>query len=297
MRWHRTRVQGRPASHGRVGPDPGRGRATVVFLHGWALGDRTYRRALEPLAREGYAVLAPALPGFSGTAPLPAEDLTLAGYGRWVADFLTSVGADDGVVLVGHSFGGAVAIKTAHDHPELVSRLVLVNSIGGATWTSTGRLRAMSDRPLGDWGVHLGAQLVSWRGLTHLLPVVAQDAVTHALFRPDVLWRVGALARRADLGAELEELKRRRLPVVILWGREDTVVPWACAESLVAALGQPDVVTVPGDHGWLISDPGRFAEVLTNVLALDPRSRPPLKGPPAPRARDRRPDRRRPARP
>jgi pimeloyl-ACP methyl ester carboxylesterase len=267
MHWHRTTVQGRPASFGLVAPSHPT-ESTLVFLHGWALSDRTYRRSLEPLGGRGFTVLAPSLPGFRGSAELPANDRTLAAYGRWVTDFLDDRGINAPVTLVGHSFGGAVAIKTAHDHPGRVSRLVLVNAIGGATWTADGTLRTMSDRPLGDWGVHLGAELVSVRGLTHLLPVVAHDALAHAVLRPGVLWRVGALARRADLGHELEEIKRRRLPTAVLWGREDKVVPWACAESLIKALGDPEVTTVPGNHGWLISDPDRFAELLTNVLGL-----------------------------
>jgi pimeloyl-ACP methyl ester carboxylesterase len=240
----------------------------VVFLHGWALSDRTYRGSLNRLARAGHPVLAPALPGFRGTSPLPEDQLSLAGYAAWLEDFLETVGVDGPVAVVGHSFGGAVAIEFAYAFPERVSQLVLVNSIGGATWSTEGRLRSMSDRPLGDWGVHLGSELMSARGLTRVLPVIASDALRHALTRPATMWRVGRLARQASLGIELEELKRRRLPVAVLWGREDTVVPWACAQSLITALGDPEVVTVPGDHGWLISDPRRFVELLTNVLAV-----------------------------
>jgi pimeloyl-ACP methyl ester carboxylesterase len=247
----------------------------VVFLHGWALSDRTYRASLGRLGRAGHAVVAPALPGFRDTSPLPAEQLSLRGYGDWLVDFLDAIGVTGKVILVGHSFGGAVAIKCAHDHPDRVARLVLVNSIGGATWSDDGRLRAMSDRSLGDWGVHLGIELLSARGLTRVAPVIASDVVRHAVRRPATLWRIGRLAREAKLGIQLEELKRRRLPVVVLWGKEDTVLPWACAESLIAALGDPRVVTVPGDHGWLISDPRRFIEVLTIVLAV-----------PAPNGRD-----------
>jgi len=178
------------------------------------------------------------------------------------------VGVHEPVTLVGHSFGGAVAIKSAHDHPDRVARLVLVNSIGGATWSVDGWPRPMSERPLGDWGVHLGAEVASVRGLTKVLPVIAADALTHAVVRPRTLWRVGRLARQADLSVELENLRRRGTPVAVLWGREDKVIPWACAESLIRALGNPQVVTVEGDHGWLIGDPERFVEVLTNVLAV-----------------------------
>ncbi|MGZ5405313.1 MAG: alpha/beta fold hydrolase [Nocardioides sp.] len=266
MRWRRTRVQGRPAAYGESGPDAGPGERTVVFLHGWALSDRSYRGSLDRLALGGVTVLAPALPGFGGTAALPPDQLSLCGYADWVIDFLDEIGHTRPVTLVGHSFGGGVAIRCAFEQPDRISQLVLVNSIGGATWSAGGRL--MSDRSLGDWGVHLGAELVSTRGLTKVLPVIASDAVRHALLRPATMWRVGRLAREAALGRELEELKRRHLPVAVLWGREDTVIPWACAESLIEALGAPQVVTVPGNHGWLISDPARFVEVLTNVLSV-----------------------------
>ena len=242
--------------------------APIVFLHGWALSDRTYRRSLRGLARRGHTVLAPALPGFGSTPPLPADRTTLAGYATWLVDHLDASGVDRPVTLVGHSFGGAVAIKCAHDHPEWVARLVLVNSIGGATWSDDGRPRAMSERPVGDWGVHLGAELMSVRSLTKVLPVVAADAFTHAVRNPRALWRVGRLARQADLAVELDVLRQRGTPVAILWGREDRVIPWACAESLIAALGDPEVVTVAGDHGWLIGDPDRFVDVLTNVVGV-----------------------------
>jgi hypothetical protein len=55
---------------------------------------------------------------------------------------------------------------------------------------------------------------------------------------------------------------------VILWGLSDRIVPWACVGSLIDALGDPEVLTVPGDHSWLIVDPERFAEIITNVVAM-----------------------------
>lgn len=276
MRWHGTQVQDRPAVYGEGSRDRVPSASTIVFLHGWALSDRTYRHALDQLVRRGHTVLAPALPGFRGTAEVPRTQLSLAGYADWLVDFLDALDVREPVTLVGHSFGGAVAIKAAHDHPDRVARLVLVNSIGGATWSREGR--AMSERSLGDWGVHLGAGLLSARGLTRVLPVVAADALTHALLRPRTLWRVGRLAREANLSVELEHLRQWGTPVAVLWGREDTVLPWACAESLIEALGDPQVVTVNGDHGWLIADPRRFAEVLTNVLGVLDRAAGPRDG-------------------
>ena len=270
MTWRRHQVEDRTAAYGVAGRDPGDGSVPpVVFLHGWGLSHHTYRHGLERLVDRGVRVVAPALPGFGGTAGLPAESLSLEGYAAWVASFLRELGIDEPVTLVGHSFGGGVALRVAHDHPDVVGRLVLVNSIGGSVWSRRGEIPLlMSDRPVWDWGLHLAAHAFSVRSVTRVVPVIAADAVPNLLLHPGTLWRVGRLARDADLTGELEELKRRRLPVVIVWGRDDRVLPWACAESLAAALGGPEVVTVPGNHSWLLADPSRFAEVITNVLGV-----------------------------
>ena len=90
----------------------------------------------------------------------------------------------------------------------------------------------MAQRPMWDWGLHIAAHALSVRSFTRVMPVIAADAVPNFVLHPTTLWKVGRLARDADLAAELEELKERGLPVVIVWGRDDTVIPWACAESL-----------------------------------------------------------------
>lgn len=260
LRWRTASVQGRPARYGVAGHgDP------VVFIHGWGLSHRSYRPALQALVRSGARVYAPALPGFGGTAPLPRDDLSMAGYAQWLADFLAELDVARPVTLIGHSFGGGVALQTAYDHTASVSRLVLVNSIGGSGWT---RDRAMRDRPLWDWGLHLSSSAFSPRGLTRVLPVIAADAATNAIHHPHVLWQVGRLAREANLEEQLLWLRRRRMPIFILWGRSDRVIPLASVEALVGRSRGVGLHTVPGGHDWIISDPDLFAEIMTNVVGV-----------------------------
>ncbi|MDF2977085.1 MAG: putative hydrolase [Actinomycetospora sp.] len=261
-RRHEGRVDGRRVVWWSAGEGP-----VVLFLHGWALSPASYRAGLARVAARGARVVAPALPGFGGSDQLPEAELTLTGFARWVAAFLDSVGADGPVTVVGHSFGGGVAVRLAHDAPDLVSRLVLVNSIGGAVWaTGPEGPRLMSERPWWDWGMHLQADLDPGRLLGRVVPVILSDAATNALRNPVAVWKVAELARTADLREELEELRRRRLPVVVLWGRQDRVLPEASLAALRLALGEAAVRTVDGSHSWLITDPDAFTEVLTNVL-------------------------------
>jgi pimeloyl-ACP methyl ester carboxylesterase len=266
LAWRQVLVDGRSAVYGVAGGGAG---PCVVFLHGWALTHRAYRRALKRLVQQEMRVIAPALPGFGGTAKLPRGEVTLAGYGQWVDGFLEAIGIDEPVTLIGHSFGGGVAIQTAHDWPNRVSHLVVVNSIGGSVWSSSkGATRAMRDRPLWDWGLHMHADVLGVRQIRRVLPVVVEDAAGNLVRNPRAIWYVANLARTADLTRELEELKRRRLPVVILWGQGDTVIPRASVESMRQAVGSPNVITVPGNHSWLLSDPDMFGEVITNVVRV-----------------------------
>lgn len=264
LEWKRTAVQGRPAVFGEAGVGH-----PVLFLHGWGLDHKVYKRALSRLVTAGLHVVAPALPGFGGTAPLPHDRTHFAGFAAWAADFLDAAGVTEPALVLGHSFGGGVAIQLAHDHPARVRALVLINSVGGSAWTRRGStLRSMAERPLWDWGLHFPADLLPVRQARRVLPVIVAEALPNLLRDPRAFWEAAGVARRADLTPELEELRRRGLPVVVLWGQNDQIVTKLSFEAMCETLGSPDAITVPGAHSWLIADPNAFGEVMTNVLGL-----------------------------
>lgn len=261
--WKRTTVDGRLALYGEAGAG-----LPVVFLHGWGLGQHAYKRPLKRLVQLGCHVWAPALPGFGGTVDLPGEDFSLGGYAAWVDEFLRVVDLAEPAVVVGHSFGGGVSIKLAHDFDTRVRSLVLVNSIGGSAFASAGlSLRSIAERPPWDWGLHFPSDVQLIPQLTRVLPIILQEAVPNLVRNPRALMRVADLALKADLTPELEALKERRLPVVVLWGDGDRIVPKESFDALCAAIGS-DGEVVNGDHSWLLADPDAFGEVMTNVVGV-----------------------------
>jgi pimeloyl-ACP methyl ester carboxylesterase len=269
LRFRRLRVDGRAAAY----LEADGGGKLVVFLHGWGLSHHAYRDAVRRLASTGVRVLAPAMPGFGGTAALPSDRRDLPAYAEWVGAFLDALNVRVPVLLVGHSFGGAVATLTAHRFPERVGALVLVNAVGGGTWTrDDGDVRLMAERPLWDWGVHLTADVRHPRRLARVLPVVVGEALPNLLLSPSSFVRAARLARRADVTDELNDLRRRGLPVVIVWSPRDQIVTEASIDALRDALGDAPTISVPGGHSWLISDPEHFGQVMTNVVAVAERA-------------------------
>ena len=239
----------------------------VVLLHGWALAQHAYRRVIEEIAEQGCMVIAPSMPGFGGSGDLAGEAFSLSGYAKWIADLLDALEIEEPAVLVGHSFGGGVAIKLAHDMPTRVRSLVLVNSIGGSAWRSGRTLRSISERPLWDWGLHFPSDVWPVRQATRVVPVMVEDLLPNLLRNPRAIVRVANLARRADLRAELERLRDRGLPITILWGTRDGIIPRESFEALCVASGVEGTV-VEGSHSWLLADPEQFGEVITNDVRV-----------------------------
>ncbi len=254
----RTFVQDRPVAYSVAGTG-----MPVVLLHGWALGDHTYREVIAEVAAQGCHVIAPAMPGFGGTHELPKQQFSMVGYARWVADLLDALDIDEPAVVVGHSFGGGVAIRFAHDHPERVRSLVLVNSVGGSSWRQGGVIRSLAERPLWDWGLHFPSDVWPLRQATRVLPVMLEDFVPNLIRNPRAIAKVANLARRADLRAELEQLRANGMPVTILWGSRDGIIPRESFEAMCIASGVEGRI-VDGSHSWLLADPEQFGEVITN---------------------------------
>src|SRR5260370_21327426 len=95
LTWHSVEVDGRRVNYGVAGQG-----LPVLFIHGWALGQHAYKRALKRLVNLGCRVYAPALPGFGGSAALPGDQSTMAGYAASLAKFLDAVGVDEPVFAI-----------------------------------------------------------------------------------------------------------------------------------------------------------------------------------------------------
>ncbi|MDP9182644.1 MAG: alpha/beta fold hydrolase, partial [Actinomycetota bacterium] len=151
----------------------------LLFLHGWGLTPDTYAKGILRLTAGGVRVVAPALPGFGGSDGPPLREIDLPAYSRRIAGLLDRIDLEKPVFVVGHSFGGGVALQLATDRPDLVRALTLVNSVGGAP----GRRTGMADRSWLRWMAGALTELHP-RALAGTLPSLARTLVPNLLRRP-----------------------------------------------------------------------------------------------------------------
>lgn len=99
-------------------------RASLLILHGWGSSSGQWREISETLRKRGYDVYVPDLPGF-GNNPSPSKPWSIDNYVEWVREYCEKQNLLR-FFLLGHSFGGGVAVKFANYFPGKINGLMLV---------------------------------------------------------------------------------------------------------------------------------------------------------------------------
>jgi pyruvate dehydrogenase E2 component (dihydrolipoamide acetyltransferase) len=228
-------VGGRKISYAGAAPESQDG-DVILLVHGYG-GDRNSWLFLqEPLAAK-YRVYALDLPGH-GTSAKDVGDGTLGVLADAVTGVLDALGADR-AHLVGHSMGGAVALAVAARDPGRIASLTLIAPTGFGAEINAGYLRGFADaqtrRELKPVAGQLFADesLVTRQLVDDLLAYKRLDGVDESLHT-----LLGTLldgdAQRGDSAAALAALGGA-VPVTVVWGRADRIIPAAQAESVTGA--------------------------------------------------------------
>ena len=103
-----------------------------------------------------------------------------------------------------------------------------------------------------------------WR----ILQAMGDDVSHNMVVDPRALLEIALLARRADLTAELEQLRQRQLPILVLWSDGDSVLPLTSFDALCTAIGTEGTV-LRGGHSWILANPEALTKVLDNVVHVE----------------------------
>jgi pimeloyl-ACP methyl ester carboxylesterase len=246
----------------------------IVLIHGTASSLHTWEGWVAALKRQ-HRVVSFDLPGIGLSGQFSDDDYRIEHYARFIQDLLNQLGIEHGV-LVGNSLGGRIAWETAVAAPNLVYRLVLIDS--------TGYPDAGESPPV----VFQLAQIPVFRSLTeHVTPRgfvkknIAQAYGDPNKLASDVVDRYCELFLRAGnrraflLQFEQEpdadfsdRIKMIAVPTLILWGALDHVVPVADAERFHHDIVNSQLV-VYGELGHVPQeeDPAQTVAAIEDFLA------------------------------
>ncbi len=248
----------------------------ILFIHGLGASVQIWRPALEVIGRK-HRVLAVDLPGF-GRSDKPDAPYTLEYMANFIRDFLDMIGVPR-VTLVAHSFGGAVALRFALDFPERLERLVLVAPAALShraspllllmTLPGVGELLSFPNRAgtamlfrhatykrhsVSDAIIDESYELAKLPGAQRCFLIILR-ATGHLLGQ-----------RQGFLGPILSRLSEIAAPTLVLWGRQDRIVPEASMAAASIPGAHIEVWDECGHIPW-IEHTDRFNIMLLNFLS------------------------------
>jgi pimeloyl-ACP methyl ester carboxylesterase len=249
----------------------------VVFIHGQP-GLGSDFSLVEQLLDHTFQVISPDRPGY-GTNPRNVS--SMAENVEWFKTLLAD-SFEEPSVVVGHSYGGGIAILLGALHPELVSGLVLASSVASVEHVGT-LDRVLASRYLGDALVAGGLGAAG-----SILPVVRQRTKsvpgrvgrwmevnlpdsTFAKVAPPLgrVWR-SVMAEQRSLLSEMplveSSLHELDMPVEVVAGTWDVIVPPAVAKKAARTIRDAELLLVPRVGHFLPRDaPEVLAEAVRRV--------------------------------
>lgn len=253
---------------------------TIVLIHGLAGSSSTWKDVMPTLV-ETHDVIAPDLLGH-GESAKPMGDYSLGAHASGLRDLLAALEVPS-ATIVGHSFGGGVAMQLAYQHPELCDRLVLVASGGlgrdvswllrlGTLPLSEYAMPLVFSRRVADGGNQVGERLARlgwqsptlrewWRSYSSLANADNRRAFVRTIRTViDTGGQTVSALDRIDLAADV--------PTLIVWGERDQIIPVAHARVAHEAIPGSRLCVLPGvGHFPHKEVPGDFLAVVLEFLA------------------------------
>jgi pimeloyl-ACP methyl ester carboxylesterase len=252
----------------------------LLLVHGMASSLATWRSVVGPLARNA-TVLAVDLPGHGGSSP-GGGDYSLGSLAAGLRDVVVALGHDR-VTLVGHSLGGGIAMQFSYQFPEMTERLVLVAS-GGLGDEVSPMLRAASlpganlflsvTAGAAQRGSGIAGQVL--RAVGRAPSPGLEELVSSYASLADTNRRLAFLATvRSVVGLRGQTVRAadrlylaRELPVLLIWGAEDPIIPVEHARRTQELLPDSTLAVFDGvQHFPHVEAPRRFVAALEDFCA------------------------------
>jgi len=246
---------------------------TLILIHGYTASTYVWQTVAPMLADGNFHVVAVDLLGF-GFSEKPAWfEYSIVSQARMIERFMDRIGIGR-AILVGSSYGGAVASTVALDYRERVEKLVLVDAVCNDEAKQNVLLRLVSMRGVGEI---LSPFLIDSRRFLrlrmrrtiapvnhHLITKERIEAVHRPLRAKNAHHSVLASARNWNANRIEDDAYLINQPTLIIWGEDDNVIPVRNGEKLYDSILNSRLVVLR-DCGHIPQEekPERFVELVT----------------------------------
>lgn len=228
----------------------------VVLLHGM-LGDLSnWTNTIGALAQGPYRVIVPVLPVYD----LPLKQTSVAGLAQYLREFLNALHLGP-VVLAGNSLGGHIALLYALHYPESVTAMVLSGSSGiYEVTTGSSKLRRQDREFIRERAAY------TFYDAAHATDELVDEMYAIVNDRARVL-RLIKMARATKEETITEHLSSLKVPILLVWGKEDPITPPDVAEEFLEHLPHAELRFIDRcGHAPMIEHPEQFTQLMLEFL-------------------------------
>lgn len=230
----------------------------VILMHGWGCNRSTLASVQEVARRCGRRVLNIDFPGF-GQSPEPPEVWGVDQYARQIEGLLDHLGISN-PILLGHSFGGRIAIIISSRRP--VDKLILVDAAGVKPRRKPKYYFKVYTFKAAKclWRLIFGNEaaqrrIEAWRK--------AHSSADYAAASP----RMRAILSKVVNQDLCHLMPLIKAPTLLIWGSNDTATPISDARKMERLIPEAALVEFPGaSHFSFLDQPTRFAAVISSFL-------------------------------
>ncbi|OGZ18556.1 MAG: hypothetical protein A2175_01015 [Candidatus Nealsonbacteria bacterium RBG_13_42_11] len=227
----------------------------ILILRGWGSKIENWKTVIGLLENQGYKVFSPDLPGFGQNSP-PETPWGVDDYVNWVSDFCTKNNLSK-FFLVGHSFGGGIALKYAVKHPQNPQKLIFADA-------AISRTQKPAKEAIGK----VAGALKKFSFLPFYSKI--RKIAYQNFLKSDYPLEEGVM-RQTYLKVFSEDLREHlskvKIPTMIIWGEKDDATPTKDAYLIKEKIQGADLEILPGIHHHPNSEcPEKLATLIANFL-------------------------------
>lgn len=213
----------------------------MILIHGYTASVYVWKSVAPMLADNGFRVIAVDLVGFGWSEKPASFEYSIAAQARMISRFMNTLGIGRSII-VGNSYGGAVALNLTLDYPEMVEKLVVVDSVTNDAPKDHPVLKIVALRGIGEILTPFIADSKFFMRQRmhntlapanhHLITEERMNAIRRPLLAADGHRSLLATSRNWKAKRIEQDAHLINQPTLIIWGDQDNVIPIKCGHTL-----------------------------------------------------------------